>query len=203
MEDPQAFLAEADKYAAHAFLENPLCLRLRLLHAVIAAGGIWPENRFTLFERAIAALAHEHNPERQHDPRHAAPAIVKAAGRAVMLMLLSNARGIWRANGCRRVGTMQNGCYRKTSTRIARSSMTPWTRLCFAARVGSFSRCTGPSPSTSPGAPGHSDVRCWRGTPVSAAAGEGLDRRRRRPCPLRVARTLCLDRRAPGPARQR
>ncbi|MHC2303518.1 NACHT domain-containing protein [Rhizobium mongolense] len=94
--DPERFLADARARGAGAFLENPLSLQL--LHSVVASGGLWPSTRFELFDRAIYALAHEHDPERVNDRRPLVDDIVDAAGRLSFYLLASGARALWRSN---------------------------------------------------------------------------------------------------------
>jgi hypothetical protein len=94
--DPERFLANARARGAGAFLENPLSLQL--LHSVVASGGLWPSTRFELFNRAIYALAHEHDPERVNDRRPPTDDIVDAAGRLSFYLLASGAWALWRSN---------------------------------------------------------------------------------------------------------
>lgn len=94
--DPGSFVVEARNRGAEAFLESPLSLRL--LHSVVAAEGIWPSSRFELFEKAIWALAHEHDPERATDPRPSVEAIIDAASRLCFYALASGAKAFWRSN---------------------------------------------------------------------------------------------------------
>ncbi|MDX0469244.1 NACHT domain-containing protein [Sinorhizobium medicae] len=93
---PERFLADARARGAGAFLENPLSLQL--LHSVVASGGLWPSTRFELFDRAIYALAHEHDPERVNDRRPPVDDIVETAGQLSFYLLASGARALWRSN---------------------------------------------------------------------------------------------------------
>ncbi|ANL57322.1 hypothetical protein AMC86_PD00863 (plasmid) [Rhizobium phaseoli] len=94
--NPERFLADARARGAGAFLENPLSLQL--LHSVVASGGLWPSTRFELFDRAICALAHEHDPERVNDRRPPVDDIVDTAGQLSFYLLASGARALWRSN---------------------------------------------------------------------------------------------------------
>lgn len=94
--DPRSFVVEARNRGAEAFLESPLSLRL--LQSVVAAEGIWPSSRFELFEKAIWALAHEHDSERATDPRPSIEAIIEAASRLCFYALASGAKALWRSN---------------------------------------------------------------------------------------------------------
>lgn len=94
--DPGSFVVEARNRGAEAFLESPLSLRL--LHSVVAAEDLWPSSRFELFEKAIWALAHEHDPERATDPRPSVEAIIDAASRLCFYALASGAKAFWRSN---------------------------------------------------------------------------------------------------------
>ncbi|MCV0387882.1 MAG: hypothetical protein K5821_16060 [Nitrobacter sp.] len=94
--DPRSFVVEARNRGAEAFLESPLSLRL--LHSVVAAEGTWPSSRFQLFEKAIWALAHEHDPERATDPRPSVDAIIHTASRLCFHALASGAKAFWRSN---------------------------------------------------------------------------------------------------------
>lgn len=94
--DPKTFVIEARNRGAEAFLESPLSLRL--LHSVVAAEGIWPSSRFELFEKAIWALAHEHDPERATDSRPGVAAIVDTASKLCFYALASGAKAFWRSN---------------------------------------------------------------------------------------------------------
>jgi len=93
---PERFLSEARARGAGAFLENPLSLRL--LHSVVVSGGVWPSTRFELFERAIYALAHEHDPQRVNDRRPPVDEIIDAAGQLSFYLLAAGARALWRSN---------------------------------------------------------------------------------------------------------
>lgn len=94
--DPERFTDEARNRGAGAFLENPLSLRL--LHSVVVSNGVWPTSRFDLFARATSALAHEHDPERETDPRPGAEEILAAAGAMSFYLLASGAKTLWRSN---------------------------------------------------------------------------------------------------------
>ena len=94
--EPASFVAEARNRGAEAFLDSPLSLRL--LHSVVVAEGIWPGSRFELFEKAIRALAYEHDPERATDPRPSVDAIIDAASRLCFYALASGAEALWRSN---------------------------------------------------------------------------------------------------------
>lgn len=94
--DPKSFVAEARNRGAEAFLDSPLSLRL--LHSVVVAEGVWPSSRFDLFEKAIRALAHEHDPERAMDPRPSVDAIIEAASKLCCFALASGAKALWRSN---------------------------------------------------------------------------------------------------------
>lgn len=94
--DPERFLAEARARGAGAFLENPLSLQL--LHSVVASGGVWPSTRFELFDRAIYALVHEHDPQRVTDRRPPVDDIIDAAGQLSFYLLATGARALWRSN---------------------------------------------------------------------------------------------------------
>ncbi|RWC37937.1 MAG: hypothetical protein EOS28_31375 [Mesorhizobium sp.] len=95
-EDPRSFLKEARARGADAFLDSPLSLRL--LYTVVVADGTWPASRFKLFEKAIHALAHEHDPERSTDPRPGVETIVETASKLCFYTLASGGRALWRAN---------------------------------------------------------------------------------------------------------
>lgn len=95
-DDPRSFVVEARNRGANAFLENPLSVRL--LHSAVVAERIWPSSRFDLFEKAIWALAHEHNPERARDPRPHVGAIIDAASKLCLYALISGAKALWRSN---------------------------------------------------------------------------------------------------------
>ncbi|NGO53032.1 NACHT domain-containing protein [Allomesorhizobium camelthorni] len=94
--DPRTFVFEARNRGAEAFLESPLSLRL--LHSVVAAEGTWPSSRFELFEKAIWALAHEHDPERATDRRPSVEAIIDTASGLCFYALVSGAKAFWRSN---------------------------------------------------------------------------------------------------------
>lgn len=95
-DDPRSFISEARARGAEAFLESPLSLRL--LHSVVVSDDTWPRSRFELFDKAIQALAHEHDPERATDPRPSVGAIIEAASRLCFYALASGARALWRSN---------------------------------------------------------------------------------------------------------
>ncbi|RUW85512.1 hypothetical protein EOA29_04460, partial [Mesorhizobium sp. M1E.F.Ca.ET.063.01.1.1] len=94
--DPKSFVVESRNRGAEAFLESPLSLRL--LHSVVAAEGIWPSSRFELFQKALWALAHEHDPERATDPRPSVEAVIDTASRLCFYALASGAKAFWRSN---------------------------------------------------------------------------------------------------------
>ena len=94
--NPQNFLDEAHRRGAGAFLESPLSLRL--LHFVILSNGVWPTSRFELFDKAIWALAHEHNPDRATDPRARPETIIEAASNMCFYALASGTNALWRSN---------------------------------------------------------------------------------------------------------
>ncbi|MAW86283.1 MAG: hypothetical protein CMJ42_07125 [Phyllobacteriaceae bacterium] len=94
--DPKKFVQEARVRGADAFLENPLSLRL--LQSVVVSNGNWPTTRFELFDKAIWALAHEHDLERETDPRPSADEIIEAASAICFHFLASGARALWRSN---------------------------------------------------------------------------------------------------------
>lgn len=94
--DPQRFLADARARGAGAFLENPLSLQL--LNSVVASDGLWPRTRFELFDRAIYALVHEHDPQRVFDRRPPVDDIIDAAGQLSFYLLATGARAFWRSN---------------------------------------------------------------------------------------------------------
>lgn len=94
--NPEQFIGEARNRGAGAFLENPLSLRL--LHSVVVSNGVWPTSRFDLFARATLALAHEHDPERETDPRPGAEEILAAASAMSFYLLASGAKALWRSN---------------------------------------------------------------------------------------------------------
>ena len=93
---PERFIGEARNRGAGAFLENPLSLRL--LHSVVVSNGVWPSSRFDLFARATLALAHEHDPERETDPRPGADEILAAASAMSFYLLAAGAKALWRSN---------------------------------------------------------------------------------------------------------
>jgi hypothetical protein len=94
--EPRRFADEALTRGAGAFLESPLSLRL--LQSAVRKDGIWPDSRFDLFRRAIDALAHEYNPEREYDPRPAVDEIVQASELLCFYMLAAGATAFWRSN---------------------------------------------------------------------------------------------------------
>ncbi|NZD50238.1 NACHT domain-containing protein [Rhizobium leguminosarum] len=94
--DPERFRTDARARGAGAFLENPLSLQL--LHSVVASGGVWPSTRFELFDRAIYALVHEHDPQRVTDRRPPVDDIIDAAGQLSFYLLATGARALWRSN---------------------------------------------------------------------------------------------------------
>jgi hypothetical protein len=94
--DPERFVSEARNRGASAFLENPLSLKL--LHSVVVSNGVWPTSRFDLFASATSALAHEHDPERETDPRPGAEQILGAAAAMCFYLLASGAKALWRSN---------------------------------------------------------------------------------------------------------
>ena len=94
--DPKKFIQGAHIRGASAFLENPLSLSL--LHSVVVSNGIWPTTRFELFDRAIWALAHEHDSERATDPRPSSEAIIGIAAAMCFYLLVSGAKAFWRSN---------------------------------------------------------------------------------------------------------
>ncbi len=94
--NPQRFTREAHARGAGAFLDSPLSLRL--LHSAVLSDGIWPDSRFGLFDRAINALAHEYDPEREYDPRPGAEKIVEAAELMCFYLLASGAKALWRSS---------------------------------------------------------------------------------------------------------
>ncbi|MGV1965050.1 NACHT domain-containing protein [Agrobacterium vitis] len=94
--DPEKFIADTRGRGAIAFLENPLSLSL--LHSVVRRDGVWPATRFELFERAIDALAHEHDPQRVLDPRPRVEEIIADAERLCFYLLATGARRIWLSN---------------------------------------------------------------------------------------------------------
>ncbi|WP_421707514.1 NACHT domain-containing protein [Algihabitans sp.] len=94
--DPKSFVQEAHDRGASAFLENPLSLRL--LHSAVVSNGVWPTTRFELFDRAIWALAHEHDRERATDPRPSIEEIIGATSAMCFYFLASGARALWRSN---------------------------------------------------------------------------------------------------------
>lgn len=94
--DPGKFVFEARSRGAGPFLESPLSLKL--LHSALLSDGIWPRNRFELFERAIFALAHEHDPQRVTDPRPGADRIIVVAEKMCFFLLATGAHTLWRSN---------------------------------------------------------------------------------------------------------
>lgn len=94
--NPRKFVAEAHSRGAGAFLQNPLSLRL--LHSVVTPNGNWPTTRFELFDKAVWALAHEHDPERTKDHLPSAEAIVEAASAICFYLLASGAKALWHSN---------------------------------------------------------------------------------------------------------
>ncbi len=94
--NPRIFVEEAIARGASAFLESPLSLRL--LHSVVLSNDIWPTSRFELFDKAIWALAHEHDLERATDPRPSPEAIVEAASIICFYILATGAKALWRSN---------------------------------------------------------------------------------------------------------
>jgi hypothetical protein len=96
-QDPNAFLRKADTLGATAFTANPLSLRL--LHTAVAQSGDWPATRFDLFQAAVSRLAREENDVHRHRrDRRSAADIVRGAGKACLVMLISGARAIWRTS---------------------------------------------------------------------------------------------------------
>ncbi len=94
--DPERFFVDARTQNAGAFLENPLSLKL--LHSVVVANGQWPTSRFELFAKATLALAHEHDPQRETDPRPSAEEIVGEAAAICFYLLASGSKALWRSN---------------------------------------------------------------------------------------------------------
>ncbi|OWV98759.1 hypothetical protein ATY79_19035 [Rhizobium sp. R693] len=107
--DPERFLANARARGAGAFLENPLSLRL--LRSVVASGGVFPSTRFELFDRAINALVHEHDPERVTDRRRPpVDDIIDAAAQLSFYLLATGARALWRSNALAAGSSPQDFC---------------------------------------------------------------------------------------------
>lgn len=96
-DDPEGFLEEARRRGADAFTENPLSLVL--LHSVVVVDKKWPASRFDLFERAIHALAPEHDKVRAIDRRPDAQTIIDAASMVCFHYLATGAKKLWRSNG--------------------------------------------------------------------------------------------------------
>lgn len=97
-EDSATFLREASTRGAAGLLANPLSLRL--LHKAVSAGRDWPATRYDVFDRACATLAYEHNDERDPQSKRAAQRdIISAAETAMLVMLASGARALWRSQG--------------------------------------------------------------------------------------------------------
>ncbi|MDW9689376.1 hypothetical protein GOB50_30945 [Sinorhizobium meliloti] len=94
--DPERFIVEARSRGASAFLESPLSLKL--LHSVVRSDGIWPGTRFELFDRAIFALAHEHDPQRVTDSRPSVEEIIAASELLCFYVLAVGATALWRSN---------------------------------------------------------------------------------------------------------
>lgn len=95
--DPESFLDKAYAMGAEAFTHNPLSLQL--LHKAVGDAGSWPKTRYALFDAAARKLAHEESPDRKYDHQRPSPdAIIQAAERSNLILLVSGARALWRSN---------------------------------------------------------------------------------------------------------
>jgi hypothetical protein len=93
---PDAFLTKAAALGAAGFIESPLSLKL--LRKAVVGGDDWPTTRYDLFETAIRRLVHEHNDEHRWTDRSAPDAIIAAAAKACLVLLVSGSLTLWRSN---------------------------------------------------------------------------------------------------------
>jgi hypothetical protein len=94
--DPDAFVDRALAMGAAGLLESPLSLTL--LRQSVIGDQPWPVTRFALFDQATFALAHEDNAIHRLDrDRSSADAILSAAARASLFLLLTGSRSLWRS----------------------------------------------------------------------------------------------------------
>ncbi|MFH1796353.1 MAG: hypothetical protein ABIF45_17825 [Pseudomonadota bacterium] len=95
--DPGSFLKQASQMGVAAFAQNPL--GLMMLRKAVQRNGAWPSTRFEVMAEGTRQLAHEHNSDHAHDRGWSgARAIVEAAARTCLLLLMTGAQAIWRSN---------------------------------------------------------------------------------------------------------
>jgi len=93
IEDPEDFVAAAQRKGLHGLLVNPQSLKM--LAVAVGAAGVWPETRTQAFDMACRTLLAEHNEEH----RIASPVsggiaeLIEASGRLCAAQLLTGAAG--------------------------------------------------------------------------------------------------------------
>jgi hypothetical protein len=95
--DPQQFLDEARARGLGGLLGNPELLDLLLI--AYGSQPRWPDNRRDLFERALAELMKETNPEHETDADPPLIDLTAAADRLMAIALLANRDGFAMRNG--------------------------------------------------------------------------------------------------------
>ncbi len=98
IEDPQAFIENAQERRIDGLLQNPLTLEL--LATVIARNEQWPESRLQTFEKACSILVREHNEEHEVASQPAnTNQLLDAAGRLCAVQLISGKEGYTQGTG--------------------------------------------------------------------------------------------------------
>ena len=98
IEDPQAFIENAQERRIDGLLQNPLTLEL--LATVIARNEQWPESRLQTFEKACSILVREHNEEHEVASQPANTSqLLDAAGRLCAVQLISGKEGYTQGTG--------------------------------------------------------------------------------------------------------
>ena len=92
IDDPQAFIEEAERRGVDGLLANPQTLNL--LADVVGDEGKWPESRLETFERACGRMVTEHNDEHLHGtPLPPREQLLDAAGYLCGAQLVTGAAG--------------------------------------------------------------------------------------------------------------
>jgi len=93
IEDPEDFIAAAQRKGLHGLLVNPQSLKM--LAVAVDAAGVWPETRTQAFDMACRTLVRDHNEEQ----RMASPGpggitdLIEAGGKLCAVQLLTGAAG--------------------------------------------------------------------------------------------------------------
>lgn len=93
VDDPAAFLAEAERQGIRALLGNPLLLQL-MVDAAGADPRQWPDSRTALYRKACEQLAVEHNERHRAERRNTLPSVERLMNDAGLLSSLHLLAGI-------------------------------------------------------------------------------------------------------------